>query len=64
MSTDQWNPDERVRVHLVFRDGGKGHSGTMSRREAEVWLSSATWLSAPISKGRPVQSAAIRRVFE
>ena len=64
MSSDQWDALERVRVHLVFRDGTKAQSETITRREAEVWLSSATWLAGPISHGKPVQSAAIKRVFE
>jgi hypothetical protein len=60
-STDQFDPFEQVRVRLQFRDGRRAWSDRMNRLDAEMWLSSATWLAAPFSHGKPVQSAAIVR---
>lgn len=44
MSSDQWDPDEQVRVRVRFLDGSKpSWSPVMTRRDAELWLSSTTW---------------------
>ena len=62
MSSDQFDPLEQVRVRVQLRNGTRDvWSKVMDRREAEIWLSSATWLAAPIADGQPVESAAIVR---
>ena len=62
MSSDQWDPNERVRVRYTYADGRRERlwTGTMTRREAEEHLASALFLANPWHKGRPVASACIR----
>ena len=64
MRTDQFDPQQPVRVYLVFHDGTKGMSSTITRGEAELWLSSKTWIDTPHWEGKMVRSAAIKRVME
>ena len=55
MSSDQWDADEQVRVRVSFLDGSKpSWSKRMTRREAEQWLATRSWLfakSPPIVPG-------------
>jgi hypothetical protein len=57
----QFDPTEQVRVRIQLRNGKRLWSERMNRLDAEIWLSSATWLAAPIAQGQVVNSAAIVR---
>ncbi len=59
MSSDQWDPEQMVRVRLRLEDGSEAWSGRLLRWQAERQLASAPWLALPTWNGRRVVSAAI-----
>jgi hypothetical protein len=59
MSSDQFDPDETVRVRFKFADGSSLLSERMPRRAAELLLASEGWIVDPVWEGQPVLSAAI-----
>jgi hypothetical protein len=59
MSSDQWDPEQVVRVRVRLEGGRAKWSRRIPRREAERHLASAIWLACPTWKGERVVSAAI-----
>jgi hypothetical protein len=60
MSSDQWDPEQVVRIRMILADGLEVWSSRLKRHEAErcVALGSA-WLSVHQAQGYQVASAAI-----
>jgi len=59
MSTDQFNPEEVVRIRYLLENKEHKWSDPVPRKIAEAELSSGSWLSFPNWEGEPVVSAAI-----
>ena len=69
MSSDQWDPNQAVRIRMTTAGApclGADHakcshvwSSRMTRKEAELEMASALWLAGPTWGGMAVASAAI-----
>lgn len=60
MSSDQWDPEQIVRIRMILTDGPEVWSRRLTRRIAEEDVAlGPTQLSVRYAKGRQVASAAI-----